>query len=112
MKLTHYASTPTPKVSPDWKNLSITERKKKISDFLEKSYDRNANITVHAVPENGQVVLVMPEGLPANQRGSYLLKLEKLLKENVDQGLTVWLEPVGDKSSLRKLRGVEIKTGE
>ena len=112
MKLTHYASTPTPKVSPDWKNLSIPERKKKISDFLEKSYGRNANITVHAVPENGQVVLVMQEGLPANQRGSYLLTLEKLLKENVDQGLTVWLEPVGDKSSLRKLRGVEIKTGE
>ena len=112
MKLTHYASTPTPQVSPDWKNLSIPERKKKISDFLEKSYGRNVNIKVHAVPENGQVVLVMQEGLPANQMGSYLLKLETLLKENVDQGLTVWLEPVGDKSSLRKLRGVEIKTGE
>ena len=112
MMLTHYANIPTQKVSPDWKNLSIPERKKQITDFLEKFYGKNANITVHAVPENGQVVLVMEEGLPANQRGSYLLKLEKLLKENVDQGLTVWLEPVGDKSSLRKLRGVEIKTEE
>ena len=112
MKLTHYASKPTPKVSPDWKNLSISKRKKQITDFLENFYGKNANIKVHAVPENGQVVLVMQEGLPANQRGSYLLKLEKLIKENVDQGLTVWLEPVGDKSSLRKLRGLEIKTGE
>ena len=112
MKLTHYASIPTPKVSPDWKNLSIPERKKQITDFLEKFYGENANITVHKVPENGQVVLVMLEGLPANKRGTYLLNLEKLLKKNVDEGLTVWLEPVGDKSSLRKLRGVEIKTGE
>ena len=37
-------------------------------------------------------------------------KLEKKLKEHIDQGLSVWLEPIGDKSKLRKLRGVEVKS--
>ena len=27
-----------------------------------------------------------------------------------DLGLTIWCEPVGDKSKLRKLRGIEINT--
>ena len=27
-----------------------------------------------------------------------------------DKGITVWCEPIGDKSKLRKLRGIEIKT--
>ena len=29
--------------------------------------------------------------------------------ESIDNGITVWLEPVGDKSKLRNLRGIEIK---
>ena len=32
-----------------------------------------------------------------------------MLKSKIDKGLTVWCEPVGDKSVLRKLRGFEIK---
>ena len=38
-----------------------------------------------------------------------LLELESYLKENIDKGLTVWLEPVGDRSKLRNLRGIKIK---
>ena len=48
--------------------------------------------------------------MPANERGLFLLELEEKLKLAVDQGITVWCEPVGDKSKLRNLRGVEIKT--
>ena len=35
--------------------------------------------------------------------------LEEDLKLNIDKGLTVWCEPLGDKNSLRNLRGIKIK---
>ena len=31
------------------------------------------------------------------------------MKESVDNAITIWLEPVGDKSKLRNLRGIKIK---
>jgi hypothetical protein len=52
---------------------------------------------------------VVKETIPTNIRGLLLLDLEKKLKDNIDNGLTVWLEPVGDKSKLRNLRGIKIK---
>ena len=36
--------------------------------------------------------------------------MSPVIKNNIDKGLTVWFDPVGDKSKLRNLRGVEIKT--
>ena len=41
-----------------------------------------------------------------------LLELEEKLKKELDEGITIWLEPVGDKSKLRNLRGINIKTYE
>jgi hypothetical protein len=41
-------------------------------------------------------------------RGAFLLDLELLLKENIDSGVFIWCEPIGDKNSLRNLRGIEI----
>ena len=38
-----------------------------------------------------------------------LLDFEEELKKSIDQGITIWLEPVGDKSKLRNLRGITIK---
>jgi hypothetical protein len=38
------------------------------------------------------------------------LDLEELFKKSVDQGITVWGEALGDKNSLRNLRGIEVKT--
>ena len=61
-----------------------------------------ANVDGHVV-----VQLLLPMG--PDKRGTILLDLEHELKESVDQGLTVWLEPLGDKSSLRNLRGIEVK---
>ena len=31
------------------------------------------------------------------------------MKADIDEGITLWLEPVGDKSKLRNLRGIELK---
>ena len=38
------------------------------------------------------------------------VELEEKIKYNIDRGITIWCEPVGDKSALRKLRGVKIKS--
>lgn len=58
---------------------------------------------------NGHVILRIERTIPSNVRGLLLLELESKLKSTLDEGLTIWLEPVGDKSKLRQLRGVTIK---
>ena len=37
-------------------------------------------------------------------------KRKLLLKNSIEKSITIWLEPVGDKSKLRMLRGIEIKS--
>ena len=43
------------------------------------------------------------------ERGEYLMKLESELMDKVDVKIRVWHVPLGDKNSLRNLRGVTIK---
>ena len=57
-----------------------------------------------------RVFIELNKAVPANERGTLLLDFEKILNENIDEGLNVWCEPIGDKSSLRNLRGIEIKS--
>ncbi len=54
------------------------------------------------------VRLLVP--VPAGKRGTLLLDLEAGLKQLIDPGLVVWLEPLGDRSSLRNLRGIEVRS--
>ena len=67
------------------------------------------DLKVIKAPENGQIVLRVEKIIPVNERGPFLLELEEKLKM-IDQGITIWCEPVGDKSKLRQLRGVKINT--
>ena len=60
--------------------------------------------------ENGYIIVRLTKPLLAAERGTLLLDIEEHLKKTVDLGLTVWLDPTGDKSSLRNLRGIEIKS--
>jgi hypothetical protein len=66
-------------------------------------------IQVTEATDEGHVTLRIEENIPSNERGLFLMTLEEKLKKLVDIGLTIWLEPVGDKSKLRNLRGVQIK---
>jgi hypothetical protein len=59
---------------------------------------------------DGQVIIRLQESIAADKRGTLLLDLEAFLKEKIDQGLVVWLEPFGDRSSLRNLRGIEVRS--
>lgn len=90
-----------------WMKLEQAQRIKIIQDFLV-SQELEFQMVVVSAPDNGQVVLTTNDILPPHRRGLFLLKLEKTLKEHIDTGITLWLEPVGDKSKLRQLRGVTI----
>ncbi len=47
--------------------------------------------------------------LSIGDRGQRLLEIESILIKNVDSAIRVWHVPIGDKNSLRKLRGVILK---
>ena len=99
----------TYQVSYKWLSMNTDDRIDKIRAFLNE-YPDYSMIEVQDAFDNGHVVLRIEETIPANIRGLFLLELEGRIKKELDEGITIWLEPVGDKSKLRQLRGVEVKT--
>ena len=73
-----------------------------------KKDEKLSDFEVYKALDDGQIVLKVNNTIPSSQRGNILLDLEEKLKKNIDNGLTVWFEPVGDKSKLRNLRGIKI----
>jgi len=104
----NYVLAKTPSTSQFWKNLSNEKR----VDLINKELKKNKNLSAFEVfktPDNGQIVFKVQKTIPSNKRGLLLLDLEDQLKANVDKGITVWFEPVGDKSKLRNLRGIKFQ---
>jgi hypothetical protein len=101
----------SPKVSLEWKQKSEKERIKLITDKLIEN-PLYKNFEVVKAEENAQVILRIEKSIPASKRGVMLLELEEMLKNFVDKSITIWLEPVGDKSKLRNLRGIKFKEEE
>ena len=104
----NFASATTPTTSKDWVVKSEKDRIEMILKELKKNI-LYKDFEVVKAPDNGQIVLRIEKIIPANVRGLLLLELEEKLKL-IDNGITLWCEPVADKSKLRKLRGVEINT--
>lgn len=103
----NFASAKTPLPEKKWLDLSKEKRAELITNELKS---RNLeNFEVFDAPDDGRVVFKVLESIAANKRGFLLLELEEQLKRKVDNGITVWLEPVGDKSKLRNLRGITFK---
>ena len=100
----------SPKTSEKWKKKTNQDRIETINDHLKK-YNLNY-IDVVNTEKDGQVILKIEKEISAGERGLMLLELEEKLKKELDEGITIWLEPVGDKSKLRNLRGINIKTHE
>jgi hypothetical protein len=102
-------SSPVP--GDDWVSLTRGERidliKKSIQDFA-LSVDFDFDVDVVEANEGGQISVIINNTLSADERGPLLLNIERFLKLNVDNGITVWHAPIGDKSSLRNLRGIEV----
>jgi hypothetical protein len=105
----NFSEIKTPTSSEDWKKKSEKDRIENISNFLKSNVLYKDFIVIKAL-DNGQVIIRIDHLIAANKRGVLLLDLESVLKKTIDQGITIWCEPVGDKSKLRQLRGVTINT--
>ena len=104
-----FTSEKTQTVTNFWTDLSDDKRRDLVNKELRKDESLN-EFEVYQTLNNGQIVFKVSKTIPSNKRGEILLDLEDKLKKNIDIGLTVWFEPVGDKSKLRNLRGVKINS--
>ena len=103
----NFALTKTPSPEKRWLDLS---KKKRVQLITNELKSRNLeNFEVFDAPDDGRIVFKVLESIASNKRGLLLLELEEQLKIKVDNGITVWLEPVGDRSKLRNLRGITFK---
>ena len=103
-----FVFTKTPSTGEKWLKLNNEERVKAIIIELKKK--NLEDFEVFKTPDNGQIIFKVSKPIPSNERGILLLDLESELKENIDKGLTVWFEPVGDKSKLRNMRGIKFQS--
>lgn len=103
------ANTETPTPSLAWRQLSDDGRLALINNTLDAKMPslQKELVTVEARPD-GQVIVQLLDPVPADKRGTLLLDLEVFLKNSIDPGLAVWLVPLGDRNSLRNLRGIEV----
>lgn len=103
------AISPTP--SGSWAALSDDQRIASIHRVvhaLQPVFEEHLAIVF--AKQDGQVIVRMMTPLGPSERGTLLLDFEDFLKHEVDQGITVWGESLGDKNSLRNLRGIEVKS--
>jgi hypothetical protein len=100
----------TPSIDDSWKKMSDLERMNLVENVIRIN-NLGQVFSISRITEKGEVYINLLENLSAGQRGSKLLDFEMLLKDNLDNGIVLWCEPLGDKNSLRKLRGIQIKKG-
>ena len=103
------ATIKSPSTNQKWVSTSDTERKAILNEILKKRIDFSENFELTLTKEDGQVIIRIKNSLKPSERGTLILDLEELFKSEVDQGINVWVEALGDKNSLRNLRGIEIK---
>ncbi len=104
-----YSEAKTPISSQIWQDKSKQDRIDLILKTIN-SHESFKDFDVVDAENDGQVILKIEKTIPASSRGVLLLELEELLKNSVEQSINIWLEPVGDKSKLRNLRGIKFKT--
>ena len=106
-----YATQASPVVSAKWELHSELERINELKNVVDHGGAKFSEfLEVIGAKKDGQVVVRMLKTCGPAERGTLLLDLEELFKKSVDQGITVWGEALGDKNSLRNLRGIEVKT--
>jgi hypothetical protein len=106
-----YANVDTPTPAHAWCQLTDDERLALVTNAVgTKMASLSKILVIVEAKADGQVIVKLLEPVSADKRGTLLLDLEGFLKESIDPGLVVWLEPFGDRSSLRNLRGIEVKS--
>jgi hypothetical protein len=104
------AQAKTPSPGPSWQKWTGAERLAAVNEKVRGGPAAANGVVVIAAKPDGQIIVSLLESLPQKQRGPLLLDLEASLKDAIDPSLVVWLEPLGDKNSLRNLRGIEVKS--
>ena len=89
----------------DWTSLTEVKRVALIKESIRDSF---FDIEIINANKEGQVSILINNALSATERGTLLLDMEEFLKNNIDCGITIWHASIGDKSSLRNLRGIEV----
>lgn len=105
-----FASTETPTPGKSWCSASNDERLARVKQVIADEFlPAKGVIEPVETKTDGQVIVDLVTPLSASERGTLLLDFEEALKKLIDPGLVVWLTPLGDRSSLRNLRGIEVK---
>jgi len=109
MNLKELSDAETPKCGDQWLEASELKRKEWVLSALVHDPEWARLIEIADLRDDGQVIIRLTEPLGTKRRGGLLLDFEAHLKNKVDNALNIWLEPLGDRSSLRRLRGIEVK---
>ncbi len=110
MNLKELSEAETPQCGDQWRNASSGQRESWVRGVLAGDVERSSRIEVAELRDDGQIIFRFTQPVDADMRGALLLDFEAALKDRVDPALTVWLEALGDRSSLRRLRGIEVKS--
>ncbi len=104
-----YASTITPQTSNRWQQISDDQRLELITQAITLyQVDIQSILLPKEAMQDGQVIFKFLVPIGADKRGTILLDLEEFLKKEADPGITIWIETLDDRNSLRHLRGVEV----
>jgi hypothetical protein len=104
-----FAEVECPSPGLIWIGASDEKRMELVSKCIQRQ-SKFDGFKVLRTSTNGNVTVNFPAVLGANQRGTLLLDLEESLKNEIDNGIVVWCDPLGDKSTLRNLRGIQIRS--
>ena len=105
--MTKFASTPTDAISTSWINKSKEQRLNELAAAtLGTRFEEF--VTPTRALDNGQVYISLNKPVNSSERGQLLLDLESHYKKSVEVGINLWCEPLGDKNSLRNLRGIQV----
>jgi hypothetical protein len=102
------AMADTPVVKDPWIAMDVAQRKASVKEVIQAKQCEVCEVV--SIKNDGQVIIRFTEPVDVSKRGLLLLDLEEALKREIDQGITVWVEALGDKNSLRNLRGIEVKS--
>lgn len=101
----------TPKASVAWLNLKQKDRFVLIDNKLKTRKEFGEILELVFANDSGEITFRFKRETSPFERGSILLDLEFFLKKELYDFLYVSIEPIGDKNSLRRLRGIDIIKG-
>ena len=103
------AHTPTPSPSIHWRQLTAQDRLSAVRQIVVQS-NLSDKLVILRTTSLGQIIVALAATVSTQERSNLLLDFEAKLKAHIDEGLCLWNEPLGDKNSLRKLRGITIES--